>query len=108
MQQQHPLAFEQFLLGNYAVKCFQKKWAGIWTDLPTEQILIKSLKGRGRVIGRGISESMLRVWTKTMHRCVEVSHDMDKLCFPSDHTDQHKELDGGHIKRDNKDFNKIK
>ena len=33
---------------------------------------------------------------------------MDKLCFPNDHIDQYKELDGGRIKRENEDFNKIK
>ena len=30
-----------------------------------------------------------------MHRCAEVSWTMEKLCFPADHTDRHKELDGG-------------
>ena len=69
---------------------------------------MKSLKGRGGVIGRGMSEKILRDWTKTMHRCAEVSRAMDELCFPTDHIDQHKELDGGLVKLDNEDFNKIK
>ena len=56
MQQRHPLVFEQFLLGNHTVKRFEKKWTGIWT---MEQILMKSLRGRGRAIGRGVSENIL-------------------------------------------------
>ena len=109
MQQQHPLAFEQFLLGNHTVKVFEKKWAGFWTDFSMEQILMKSLKGRGRVIGRGMSENILRVSTETMHICPKVSRAMDNLCFPADHIDQHKELelDSGRIKRGNENFNKI-
>ena len=108
MEKQHPLLLEQFLLGNHTVKRSEKKWAGIWTDLSIEQILMKSLKGRGGIIGRGMSENVARVWTKTMHRCAEVSRAMDKLCFPADHTDNHKELDEGRIQRDNEHFNKIK
>ena len=33
---------------------------------------MKSLKGRGGVIGKGMTENMLNVWIKTMHRSVEV------------------------------------
>ena len=68
MQQQHSLVFEQFLLGNHTVKRFEKKWVGIWTDLSIEQILMKFLKSRGRVIGSGLSENVLRFWKKKMHR----------------------------------------
>lgn len=51
MQQQHPLVFEQFLLSNHTVIIFEKKWARVWTDLSREQIFMKSLKGRGGVLG---------------------------------------------------------
>ena len=108
MQQQHPLFFEQFLFGNHTVKSFQKKWVGISTDLSIEQILMKSLKGRVGVIGRGKSENILQVWTKTIHRCAEVKHAIGKFCFPTDHIDQHKELDSGHIKCENEEFEDFK
>ena len=39
--------FEQFMLGNDTVRHTEKSWSGIWTDLSIEQVLIKSLKGRG-------------------------------------------------------------
>ena len=47
-------------------------WSGLWTDLSVKEILMKSLKGRGGVIGKGMTENMLNVWIKTMHRSVEV------------------------------------
>lgn len=33
---------------------------------------MKVLKGRGGVIGKGMTENVLNVWTKSMHRCAEV------------------------------------
>ena len=68
----HPDIHAQFVRGNHSVRRTEKIWSGIWTDLSIEQILMRSLKGRGGVIGRGISENVLNVWTKTMHRCAEV------------------------------------
>ena len=47
-------------------------WSELSTDLSIEQILMKSLKGRGGVIGKGMTEIVLNVWTKTMHRSAEV------------------------------------
>ena len=65
------------MLGNHTVRRIEKKWAGIWTDMSIEQILMKSLKGRGGGIGKGMTENILRVWTKTMHRCAEISNAMN-------------------------------
>ena len=79
MKKDHPIIFEQFMLGNHTVRRIEKKWAGIWTDMSIEQILMKSLKGRGGVIGKGMTENVIRVWTKTMHRCAEVSNAMNNL-----------------------------
>lgn len=73
-----------------------------------KQIILKYLKGRVGVIGRRMSEKILLAWKKTIHRCAEVSRAIDKLCFPTDHINQHKELHGGHIRHDIEDFNKIK
>ena len=33
-----------------------------------EQILMKSLKGRSGIIGKGITDNVMLVWTKSMHR----------------------------------------
>ena len=48
-------------------------------DLSTEQILMKSLKGRAGVIGKGITENVVHVWTNTMHQCAAVIEAMNKF-----------------------------
>ena len=73
LEKDHPDIFAQFMAGNHTVRRTDKIWSGIWTDLSIEQILMKSLKGRGGVIGKGMSGHVINVWTKTMHRCADVS-----------------------------------
>ncbi len=68
---------------------------------------MKSLKGRGGVIGKGITENVLNVWTKTMHRCAEVSDALDECVLDQDSDYKHKDLLPGRIKRDNVDFDKM-
>ena len=72
LEKDHPQIFEQFSFGNHTVRRTDMIWSGLWTDLSIEQILMKSLKGRGGVIGKGMTEIVLNVWTKTMHRSAEV------------------------------------
>ena len=72
---------------------------------------MKSLKGRSGVVGKGITENVLHVCTKTMHRCAEISEAMDSMVStksPSTQSPKHKELFAGRIKRDYEDFQKIK
>ena len=33
---------------------------------------MKALKGRGGVIGKGVEENVLNVWTRSMHKCADV------------------------------------
>ena len=40
---------------------------------------MKSLKGRGGAIGKGLSENVTRVWTKTMHKCAEVTGVLEEM-----------------------------
>ena len=79
----YPHVYEQFMVGNRTVRRSSKQWAGIWTDLSIEQILVKSLKGKRGVIGRGITENVPYVRTKTMHRCVEVTNALSIVSFLS-------------------------
>jgi hypothetical protein len=82
----HPEVYRQFLDGEHTVRRTSKSWSGIWTDLSIEQILMKSLKGKGGVVGKGITENVLRVWTSTMHRYfIFISHLMQR-CMIFGHT----------------------
>lgn len=107
LKTEHPVVYQQFVAGNHTVRQTETNWSAVWTDLSIEQILMKSLKGRGGVIGKGMSENVLNVWTKTMHRCAEISDAMDELILNPESNDKHKELLPGRIKRDDIDFSKI-
>ena len=107
LEKEHPDVFAQFMIGNHTVRRTEKVWSGIWTDLSIEQILMKSLKGRGGVIGKGMSENVANVWTKTMHRCAEFSDAMEELTSVDRSTDKHKEVMPGRVQRDYEDFEKI-
>lgn len=107
LKERHPETCKQFLQGNHTVKRTLKSWNGIWTDLAIEQILMKSLKGRSGIVAKGITENVMNVWTKTMHRCAEVTDAMDELLNMKSSYTQHKEMFEGRIKRDFEDFEKI-
>ena len=49
LKTEKPVIYE-YMAGHHTVRRTEKKWSGIWTDLAIEQILMKSLKGRGGVI----------------------------------------------------------
>jgi hypothetical protein len=67
------------------------------------------LKGRAGVIGKGITENVMNVWTKTMHRCAAVTEATNKYILTPKPCYQHKEAyAAGRIKRDHEDFKKIK
>ena len=70
---------------------------------------MKSLKGRSGVIGKGITENVMLVWTKSMQRCAEVTETLNSMVsnFKSKVTPQHKEASAARMKRDYKDFEKI-
>ena len=72
LESKHPHIYEQFILGNHTVRRRDRNRTEIWTDLSIEQILMKTLKGRGEVVGKGMTENVLNVGTKSMHRCAEV------------------------------------
>lgn len=68
MEEKNPTIYQQFLSGQHTIRRTSRGWSGLWTDLSIEQILMKSLKGRSGIIGRGITENVMLVWTKSMHR----------------------------------------
>ena len=72
LEKNHPHIFEQFIMGNHTVQHKDIIWSGLWTDVSFKQILMKSLKGKGKVIGKGMTEDVLNVWTKTIPRGAKV------------------------------------
>ena len=68
LEKDRPEIVEQFVIGNHTVHRTEMTWSGLWIDLSIEQVLMISLKGRGGVIGKGVTQNVLDVWIKTGHR----------------------------------------
>ena len=64
LEKDHPEVYQQFLLGNHTSRRTNNSCSGMWTNLSIEQILMKSLKGRSDLIGKGISQNVIHVWKK--------------------------------------------
>ena len=108
LKTKYPFVYQCFKeKGYHTVRRSDKYWAGLWTDLTIEQVLMRSTKSRGGITrGRGISESVRLVWLGSMHRRAGV-HDamasLTKLNWVS--SEQHVELATSRRQRDMKDMN---
>lgn len=106
----YPSLYRDFAENGYhTVRRSDKFWAGLWSDLIIEQVLMRSLKARGGMTrGRGLSESVRVLWTNSMHRCASVHNAMSNLTGMQHKTsEQHVELSSARIARDNSDLLKL-
>ena len=59
--------------GYHTVRRSDRFWAGLWTDLIIEQVMMRSHKSRGGLSGgRGVTESVHMMWIHSMHRCAGI------------------------------------
>ena len=56
----HPWLYGCFIKqGFHTVRRTDRYWAGLWTDLVIEQVMMRSIKSRGGLTrGRGVTESV--------------------------------------------------
>lgn len=60
----HPDVYHKFSRGFHVIRHSNHFWAGLSSDLVTEQTLMQSLKGIGGLThGSSISEEMRALWT---------------------------------------------
>ena len=53
---------------------------GLWTDIVIEQDLMRSLESRGGLTrGRGMTESVRKLWVYSMHACAAIHDAMTSL-----------------------------
>ena len=102
-----PYVYENFMNGEHTVRRKSAPWSGLWTDLSIEQILMKSLKGSGEVIGRGMSENVTKVWTKTVHKSAAITSSVDGMTSSKSTGLHHEDMVHGRILRDNNDYVKF-
>ena len=78
----------------HTIRRTDKYWAGLWTDLTIEQVLMRSIKSSGGITrGRGITESVRLTWLGSMHRRASMHDAMSSLTNVSRvSSEQHVEL----------------
>ncbi len=106
----HPWLYTCFTeQGFHAVRRSDRFWAGLWTDLVIEQVMMRSIKSRGGLTrGRGVTESVRLQWIYSMHKCAAV-HDAMTTITDLKHmtSEQHVELGTSRSTRDYEDMTKI-
>ena len=95
--------------GFHTVRRSSRYWAGLWTDLIIEQVMMRSIKSRGGLTrGRGVTETVRLQWIYSMHKCAGV-HDAMTTATNLKHrtSEQHVELGTSRSKCDYEDLMKI-
>ena len=87
-----PWLHEMFVnQGFHAVRRSNRYWAGLWTGLVINQVMMRSIKSQGGLTrGRGITESVCLQW---MHKCAGIHEAMTMLTdMKTKASEQHIEL----------------
>lgn len=106
----HPSLYQCFeQQGFHAVRRSSRYWAGLWTDLVIEQMMMRSIKSRGGLTrGRGMTEFIRLQWVYSLHKCAGIHNAMTTATNLKHKTsDQHIELGISRCKRDFEDLSKI-
>ena len=92
--------------GRHAIKRSERFWAGLWSDLVIQQVLMRSVKSREDLSrGRGMYENARTIWIHSMHRLAGVHGAMSALTGQIHQTsDQHVKEREARIERDQRDI----
>ena len=95
--------------GYHTVRRSDRYWAGLWSDLIIEQVMMRSIKSRGGLTrGRGFNESTRHQWVHTIHQCAVIHEAMSEITQVTlNNSEQHVEMGKSRIKRDVEDLNTI-
>ena len=103
----YPSLYKSFKENGYhTIRRSNRYWAGLWSDLVIEQVMMKSIKCRGGLTrGRGMTESVRRQWVFTNHACAAIHYAMTKITnLPLLSSEQHVEMGKTRKERDYKDL----
>ena len=104
----HPAVYNQFMEGRFVLYRSNNHWAGIFSDLFIEQVLMESIKSVGELTrGRGFQESTRLTWLLSMPACGEVHKAMQEVTNLSNTDVSHKDLCQARLKHDANDLQKI-
>ena len=101
--------------GYFTIRRTDKFWAGIWTDMTIEQVLMKMMKVQGGLTrGRGITDSTLVYFICALPPCIPIMEALENLSGTSSASSEqhvahkdHKELQPARQKRDTADLVKF-
>ena len=106
LETKDPAVFRKFQDGFHVIRCSDKFWAGLGSDLVIEQTLMRSLKSTGGLTrGSGMSEEQRALWVLSSPVCSEYNNamvDFNKRAFST--SVQHKDMSGARKKRDQADL----
>ena len=73
LEESHPAVYSKFMDGLFVLRRSDNYWAGIFSDLYIEQVLMGSIKSVGGLTrGRGFEDATSLVWLLPMPVCGEV------------------------------------
>ena len=59
LQDTHPDLYSKFVDGLFVLRRSENYWAGVYTDLYIEQVLMKNVKAVGGLAGRGLNSQQI-------------------------------------------------
>ena len=75
----YPHLCEKYALGLHIVRRSDRYWAGLFTDLVIELVLMRSIKTQGGLMcGKAMTEIQRATWVPTMPTCSSVNESMQK------------------------------
>ena len=96
--------------GYHSVRRSDRHWAGLWSDLIIEQVMMKSIKSRlGLTRGRSFTKSTRHQWVHTARQCAVIYEAMPSVTKATlANSEKHVELGVSRKNRDISDLSKIK
>ena len=92
----------------HSVRRTDKFWAGLWTDLTTEQTIMRSIKNLGLARVRGMDESTRNIQISTLHHCTAIKQSMQNITKTVRQTSaQDVKLGRSQRLKDNQDLQKL-
>ena len=101
LPQTDPWFSDWFVSEELTVRGISKSWTRIWTDLPIEQTLMRSIKRSGGLtVGRGMTENIHHKKTLSLNHSASVNNAMAQLkVATSKSRDQHHTLGASRTKK---------
>ena len=105
LKSDNPSVYSAFQQGFHVVRRSDRFWAGLFTDLIIEQVLMRSMKTSGGLTrGKGMTENQCLTWVMAMPACANVNHVMQQLTQVQFNSgEQNKDMSKARQDRDYKD-----